>query len=226
MYIARHMTTPAITVLPDTLLPDVREIMNARRFRHIPVVDEQQRLIGIITDRDLRSAYPSSILPEDKRRAILERVSVTEVQSIMTKNILSLGPLATLDDALYFLSKEKIGMLPVVDDEQHVIGVFSVQDLMTAYKKLYGIGERGSALIAVEDDGNPKPLTRIVRLLEEKDIRFSRLTRVHGEDGDKDIIYLRVHTFNINSVRKMLKEIGMSAVAPNLHKILPNLPSL
>ncbi|MCK9296139.1 MAG: CBS domain-containing protein, partial [Desulfobulbaceae bacterium] len=66
MYIARHMTSPALTVSPGTLLPEVREMMNTRKFRHLPVVDEEQRLIGMITDRDLRSAYPSSLLPEDK----------------------------------------------------------------------------------------------------------------------------------------------------------------
>ncbi|MEW6288354.1 MAG: CBS domain-containing protein [Thermodesulfobacteriota bacterium] len=221
MYIARHMTSPALTVSPDTLLPDVREIMNTRRFRHLPVVDEQQRLIGMITDRDLRSAYPSSLLPEDKRLAILEKVAKTEVRSIMSQKIIAITPLSTLDDALYFLSKEKIGMLPVVDEEQHVIGVFSVHDLMMAYKKLYGIGDRGSALIAVEDDGKPKPLTRIVRVLEEREIRFSRLTRVHGEAGEKKIIYLRVHTFNLNVVHKALKEIGMTMMVPDLQEILP-----
>jgi acetoin utilization protein AcuB len=221
MYIARHMTTPALTVSPDALLPEVRNIMNSRHFRHLPVVDEQQRLIGMITDRDLRSAYPSSILSEDKRQAILENVEKTPVRSIMARNLISLTPLATLDDALYLLSKEKIGMLPVIDEEQHVIGVFSVQDLMKAYKKLYGIGDRGSALIAVVDDGNPKPLTRIVRVLEEREIRFSRLTRVHGEEGQKDTIYLRVHTFNLNNVHKALKEIGMVIMVPDLQELLP-----
>lgn len=222
MYIARHMTSPALTVSPGTLLPEVREMMNTRKFRHLPVVDEEQRLIGMITDRDLRSAYPSSLLPEDKRLSILENVARTEVRSIMSQTVIAITPLSTLDDALYFLSKEKIGMLPVVDDEQHVIGVFSVQDLMQAYKKLYGIGERGSALIAVEDDGKPKPLTRIVRVLEEREIRFSRLTRVHGEEGEKKIIYLRVHTFNIGVVHKALKEIGMTVRVPDLQDILPN----
>ena len=221
MYIARHMTTPALTVSPDALLPEVRNIMNSRHFRHLPVVDEQQRLIGMITDRDLRSAYPSSILSEDRRQAILENVEKTPVRAIMARELISLTPLATLDDALYLLSKEKIGMLPVIDEEQHVIGVFSVQDLMKAYKKLYGIGDRGSALIAVVDDGNPKPLTRIVRVLEEREIRFSRLTRVHGEEGQKDTIYLRVHTFNLNNVHKALKEIGMVIMVPDLQELLP-----
>ncbi|MBI5557845.1 MAG: CBS domain-containing protein [Deltaproteobacteria bacterium] len=220
MYIARHMTTSPVTVTPDTLLPEVREIMNSRKFRHLPVVDERKRLIGMITDRDLRSAYPSSLLPEDKRQVILDNVAKTQVRSIMAQKLISLSPLATLDDALYFLSREKVGLLPVVDEEQHILGVFSVQDLMKAYKKLYGIGERGSALIAVEDDGLPKPLTRIVRALEEKEIRFSRLTRVHGEQGEKNIIYLRVHTFNLNGVHKALKEIGMAIIVPDLHDML------
>lgn len=221
MFIARHMTAPAITVTPDTLLPEVHEMFTAHKFRHLPVVDASNRLIGIVTDRDLRSAYPSSVLDETKRQAILAKVVQTSVESIMSREIRSLTPLSTLDDALYFLENNKVGLLPVVDDEQHVIGVFSVEDLMTAYRKLYGVGERGSAFIAVEDDGLPKPLTRIVRILEEREVRFSRLTRIEDNEG-KNIIYLRVHTFNVNAVHKAIQEIGMSIMVPSLKDLLPD----
>ncbi len=217
MYVVRHMTSSPTTVTSETLLPAVHDIFEAQNFRHLPVVDAEEKLIGMITDRDLRSAYPSSIIPEEKRRAILAKVEQTEVQSIMSRNIRSLSPLSTLDDALSFLVREKIGVLPVVDENQHILGVFSVQDLMKAYQQLYGIGERGSAFIAVKDDGKPKPLTRIVRVLEEHEVRFSRLTRVHGEAGDRDIIYLRVQTFNINGVHKMIREIGMDILMPDLN---------
>lgn len=214
MYIARHMITQPLTVTPETLLPDVRALMNNNRFRHLPVVDGEQRLVGMITDRDLRSAYPSSLLPEDKRNAILAELATTRVESVMSTEVVFLTPLSTLDDALHYFSRDKIGLLPVVDDEQRVVGVFSVQDLLSAYKKLYGIGDRGSALIAVADDGRPKPLTRIVRVLEEQNVRFSRLSRVHGENGGNDIIYLRVHTFNLSAVHRALSEIGMHIVPP------------
>ncbi|MFH1214964.1 MAG: CBS domain-containing protein [Pseudomonadota bacterium] len=216
MYISRHMTTPAATVSPETLLPEVRYILNSNKFRHLPVVDSENRLVGMITDRDLRSAYPSSILPEEKRMTILAEVANTHVGSIMSSDVVFLSPLSTLDDALHYFARDKIGLLPVVDEERYVIGVFSVQDLLKAYKKLYGIGDRGSALIALVDDGNPKPLTRIVRVLEEQNVRFSRLTRAQNEAGDKDIIYLRVHTFNLSNVHKALKEIGMTIVAPEV----------
>lgn len=207
MYIERYMKSPAMTVRPDTLLPEVREIMTSRKFRHLPVVDDDNRLIGMITDRDLRSAYPSSVLEEEKRQAILAEIAQTQVQEIMSRALLYLTPLSTLDDALNFLERDKIGLLPVLDEEKHVLGVFSVQDLMTAYKKLYGIGEKGSSLIAVEEDGQPKPMTRIVKALEEHRISFSRLSRIIRDD--KNIIYLRVRTFNISAVHKAIQEIGM-----------------
>lgn len=219
MYIATHMTSPAVTVSPETYLPEVYDIFKSRRIRHLPVVDSENHLIGMVTDRDLRSAYPSSVLSDSKRQAVLAKVAETRVEAIMSRELLSLDPLSTLDDALYYLAKAKIGLLPVIDEDRHVIGVFSVQDLMKAYEKLYGIGERGSAIVAVEDDGNPKPLTRIVRVLEEREIRFSRLTRVLGGEGT-NIIYLRVHTFNINGVHKALREIGMKIMIPDLKEIL------
>ncbi len=215
MYIVRHMTSSPITVTPETLLPVVHDIFEEYHFRHLPVIDAEKRLIGMVTDRDLRSAYPSSILPEDKRRFILAKVEQTAVQSIMSRDIRSLPSLSTLDDALYLLVRDKVGVLPVVDEQQRILGVFSVQDLMKAYQQIYGIGERGSAFIAVKDDGNPKPLTRIVRVLEDNEIRFSRLTRVHSKDEANDIIYLRVQTFNINGVHKMLNEIGMDILMPD-----------
>ncbi|MCB2180774.1 MAG: CBS domain-containing protein [Desulfobulbaceae bacterium] len=211
MYIERHMITPALTVKPDTLLPEVKEILTSHKFRHLPVVDHDNRLIGMISDRDIRSAYPSSVLEEEKRRTILDEVSKTKVEDVMGSKIFSLSPLSTLDDALHLLSRGKVGLLPVVDEDRQVIGVFSVQDLMKAYKNLYGIGEKGSFLIALEDDGQPKPLTRIVRVLEEMQISFSRLSRVKGENN-KNIIYLRVQTFNINLIHKAFKEIGMKII--------------
>ncbi len=166
----------------------------------------------MITDRDLRSAYPSSVLEEKKRQVILDEIAQTQVQAIMSKELLSLTPMSTLDDALNFLERDKIGLLPVIDEEKHILGVFSVQDLMTAYKNLYGIGERGSALIAVEDDGQPKPMTRIVKALEEHQISFSRISRI--KQGDKNVIYLRVRTFKLNAVHKTLQEIGMKYMMP------------
>lgn len=217
MFIARYMTTPPRTIAQEMTIPEARGLLQANSFRHLPVVDEDGRLIGMITDRDLRSAYPSSVLASDTIKACLAELEKTPVGTIMSRTFFTVTPCSTLDDALLLLDRERVGALPVVDESGKVVGIFSIRDLTKAYRKLFGLGDRGSAMIVVEDDGNPKPLTRICRVLEEHDIRFTRLIRKDKEsDDDTATIYLRVNTYNLSSVRNALKEAGFKTAIPTV----------
>jgi acetoin utilization protein AcuB len=214
MFITRHMTREPVTISPSTLLPEARDILANGKFRHLPVVDAQGRLLGIVTDRDLRSAMPSSFLSRDTAQVCLAEFGNTLASAIMSPPLFTLGPFSTLDDALLILDREGIGALPVLDEEQRVIGIFSIRDLMAAYRRIFGLGQRGSAMVMVEDDGRRKPLSRIARVLEEHEIRFTRLIRT-GADGEKPGgIYLRVNTMNINAVHHALEEAGFTVVRP------------
>jgi len=216
MFITQHMTRNPVTVSPETLLPAVREILQSGKFRHLPVVDGENHLVGIVTDRDLRSASPSSVLSEERIKACHADFDQTPVSAIMSRAFFTLNPISTLDDALILLDREKIGALPVVDEEQRVIGMFSMRDLMAAYRRLFGLGERGSAMIVVEHDGKRKPLSRIAKVLEEHNIRFTRLIRTEAEAAAPERIYLRVNTYNISAVHQALKEAGFALVLPEL----------
>jgi len=213
MFITEYMTKKPVTVLPDTPLPEVRELLKNKNFRHLPVVDEKGRLLGMVTDRDLRSAYPSSVLSGEKIKAYLVDLEHTPVSAIMTRASFTLTSMSTLDDALILLDREKIGAMPVVDEEERVIGIFSTRDLMAAYRKIFGLGERGSAMIMVSHDGKRKPLSRIAKVLEEHEIRFTRLIRTEAEEGKPGRIFLRVNTFNISAVHKALREAGFTSGA-------------
>ena len=207
MYLVQHMSSPPVTVQADAPIPAVQDILRSRHFRHMPVVDETGHLLGIVTDRDLRSAYPSSFLSDADRKAALDRLAETPVSAIMTCDSVSVPFTGTLDDALFLLDRHRVGALPVVNDKGIVVGMFSIRDLMRAYKKLFGLGERGSALIEIEDDGQPKLLTRIVQALEERKIPFTRLVRTTADEtGTKrGVVYVRVHTYNIHGVREALR---------------------
>ncbi|MCX5864794.1 MAG: CBS domain-containing protein [Deltaproteobacteria bacterium] len=216
MFITQHMTRNPVTVSPETLLPAVRDILQGGKFRHLPVVDGENHLVGIVTDRDLRSASPSSVLSEERIKSCHADFDQTQVSAIMSRAFFTLNPMSTLDDALILLDREKIGALPVVDEEQRVIGMFSMRDLMAAYRRLFGLGERGSAMIVVEHDGKRKPLSRIAKVLEEHNIRFTRLIRTEAEETMPERIYLRVNTYNISAVHQALKEAGFALVLPEL----------
>ncbi len=210
MFITDYMTHNPVTVSPETPLPAVRALLQGGKFRHLPVVAADGRLLGIVTDRDLRSAFPSSVLSEEKARSCLVELDHTPVSAIMTRAAFTLTPMATLDDALILLDREKIGAMPVVDEEERVIGIFTTRDLIAAYRRVFGLGERGSAMIVVRPDGKRKPLSRIARVLEEHEIRFTRLLRTEGKEGEPGSIFLRVNTFNISAVHNALREAGFS----------------
>jgi acetoin utilization protein AcuB len=201
------MVKEPLTATSDMTLPEARRLLNVNRFRHLPVVDRQGQLLGMITDRDLRSAYPSSMLSESERVAAYERIKETTVADIMSVDCIGLTPESTLDDALLLLDRMKVGALPVLEGGQ-VVGIFSSRDLLTAYKELFGVGEKGSVLLGIEDDGEKGLLTRIVNLLEQHDIPFTRLLRFQDvENGNR--IYLRLNTYKIASVVNLLREAGI-----------------
>jgi acetoin utilization protein AcuB len=121
-----------------------------------------------------------------------------------------------------------MGALPVLDDGR-VVGILSSRDLLAAYKELFGIGEKGSVLLAIEDDesgddqgrsksagardggsgdGQSGLMTRIVTLLEQHDIPFTRLLRIYDEENGNRI-YLRLNTYKIAQVVNLLREAGI-----------------
>ncbi|MFA6466135.1 MAG: CBS domain-containing protein, partial [Desulfurivibrionaceae bacterium] len=85
MFITQHMTRNPVTVSPETTLPAVREILQNGKFRHLPVVDGENHLVGIVTDRDLRSASPSSVLPPERLKACHSEFDQTPVSAIMSR---------------------------------------------------------------------------------------------------------------------------------------------
>jgi acetoin utilization protein AcuB len=201
------MTKEPQTATPAMLLPEARHLLNENHFRHLPVVDNDNHLVGMITDRDLRSAFPSSMLTESERLQAYERVEKATVADIMSTECISLTPESTLDDALLLFDRDGVGALPVLEDGR-LVGIFSSRDLLAAYKELFGVGEKGSVLLGIEDDGQIGLIIKIVTLLEQHEIPFTRLLRNHdAENGDR--IYLRVNTYKIASVVNLLREAGI-----------------
>ncbi len=206
MYILRHMTPDPITISPAMLLPEARALLNDYHFRHLPVVDEAGLLVGILTDRDLRSAYPSSVISDSERRLVYESVEKTSVSEVMSTECVTLNTDSTLDDALFLFDRDQPGALPVVSDGR-VVGIFSIRDLNAAYKTLFGVGEKGAVLIGIHDDGSQTIMTKIVTLLEKEKIPFSRVLRIFDKQVG-DTIYIRINTFKIAAVLELLEENG------------------
>lgn len=127
------MTENPLTVEPSDTLDQVEELMEEHRIRQLPVVEDKE-LVGIITDRDVRPFLRDRYLgrPEEQ-----ERVMKTKVVSIMSPKPITLSPNDELREAIELLVEEKVGGIPVVDEEEgSVVGIVTYVDVLRCFLEL------------------------------------------------------------------------------------------
>lgn len=214
MYVRYYMSTQLVTVTPDTLVGDASDLLEEHDIRHLPVVDTDEKLVGMLTDRDIRSAFPSTIVDSDDLQEKLDKVQKIPVSEIMSEKTMVLRTVSTLDDAMLFFEKRTIGALPVLDEMGKVVGILSFKDLMKAWQGLFGLGEKGSFLMALEIDSPDQSLTPLVQALEEYNIPFNRIIRTDGLGKEPPMIYLKVKTYNIISVHNAIEQAGFTVHVP------------
>ena len=216
MFIHYYMTQEPLVIAAEMPISEARELLHRHSFRHLPVVNKDTTLCGMITDRDLRSACPSTLLHENERNRVLAKVRTTPVSAIMAKHFFSLRTNSTLDDALLLFSSHSIGALPVIDESNRVQGIFSLNDMMSAYQNLFGLGEKGSMLVAIQDTGEADLLGRLVSALDNAHISCTRLVRSTATDKRQpNAIYLRVNTYKLSSVHAVIHSLGCTMLAPD-----------
>lgn len=135
MYVRDQMTTPVLTLTPDTPFLDALKLMREHKIRRIPIVNEQGKLAGIVSERDLLHAEPSpaTSLSVWEMNYLLWKLRLGDV---MTKAVITVTPLTKLQDAASLMIKHKIGGLPVVDAEERVVGVITETDIFKTFVAL------------------------------------------------------------------------------------------
>jgi acetoin utilization protein AcuB len=123
------MTRDPLTVTPSETVAQAEELMTENRIRQLPVVNDRT-LVGIITDRDLRSFLSASSLLEPEAR---ERALGSKVSDVMTTNPLTVSPDDNLQDAVEILLEEKIGGIPVVDEAEGLVGIVTYVDVLRCF---------------------------------------------------------------------------------------------
>ncbi len=144
MQVSKRMTGNPVTVSPDTPVSDARVKMKRENIHRLPVIDKNGHLIGIVTEKDILYASPSPATSLDVYE-IHSLMGKLEVHSVMTKDVITVGPDTPLEDAARILADNNIGGLPVVENSI-LVGIITESDLFRVFVELFGAREKGIRL--------------------------------------------------------------------------------
>jgi len=158
MRIEDWMKRPVHHVKPHDSVAHARALLEEHRINQLPVVVNGY-LVGIVTDRDLRDAFPSvaELAGPPARRKPGVSPDLIPVESVMMQNVLTLGPTDTVEEAARLMRRERIGAVPIVEGKR-LVGILTRSDVLDAFAKLAeGVAVPGSA------PGPPAPKHRAAK---------------------------------------------------------------
>lgn len=197
------MTRDLVTLPPEASVAEALTLCRERRIRHIPIVEEG-RLVGIVSDRDLRDASPA--LGDAERASALQEIRLGDV---MTREVSTAVPQDPIENAAQEMYELKIGSLPVVaeEDEEKLLGIVTSSDVMRALVMLAGLPEPGCR-IEVRAPNRAGILAEVAGKIQDLGVDvFSVLSDPDRRSGYRTMIFQLVTT-DPSSVMEGLKLAG------------------
>ena len=179
MAVKDFMTRKVVYISPDTTIAHAADIMRDQKLHRLPVI-ENDKLVGLVTEGTIAEASPSKAtsLSIYEMNYLLNK---TKVKDVMIHNVVTISQYASLEDATYLMLKNKIGILPVVDNEQ-VYGIITDRDIFKAFLEVSGYGEKGVRMRFVTEN-EVGVLSHIIALLVEENLNISNTVNIPRKDG-------------------------------------------
>ncbi len=209
MYIGRIMHTDLITVSPSTSLEDANILIKKKNIDHLLVVNDSGKLVGIISDRDLKQywASPATTLSNHELNYLLQQVLV---EMIMVKAVETVSPDTTIERAALIMQEKDINALPVMDDGE-LVGIITSTDVMGVLLEAIGISEESTRLGVMVGD-SIGTLANVSEILKNNQINIQSLfvwpekevagvsqlvMRIPKNDGQKAVDALKGNGFKV-----------------------------
>ena len=181
MLVQNWMTSEVVSVTPDTSLLKLGKLMRDRKVRRLPVVDDNEHVVGIISDRDVRDASPSKATTLDmyEMHSLLANI---RARDIMTKNPVTISPIDTVEKAAMILLDRKISGLPVVEESGRLVGIISERDVFRALVDISG-ARLGGIQVGIAVDNRKGAMRPVFDLLRARGCRILSVLSSNVDDS-------------------------------------------
>ena len=141
MLVKERMTRNPVFIRPDTAVTDAQALMKREKIHHLPVVDKEEKVVGIVTEKDLLYASPSvaTTLSVYEMTSLLAKLKVDRV---MTREVVTVTEDVPMEEAARIMADRRIGGLPIMRGKA-LVGMITESDLFRIFIELFGARQRG-----------------------------------------------------------------------------------
>jgi acetoin utilization protein AcuB len=209
MLVKERMKHPVITVKPDMPIMDVLNLMKREKIRRTPVVDGHGKLIGIVSEKDILNAGPSTAtsLSVWEINYLLTKI---KVEDVMTKKVVTIHEETPIEEAAFIMASNKIGGMPVTHDDGGIVGIITETDVFKILLEMMGAREPGVRLTALvpEEVG---VLALLSEAIAKEKGNIIALGMFSGDESTNRILTIKVEGLSAEKLQ--------SLVAPFVGKI-------
>lgn len=209
MLVKNWMSSPAVTIKANDSMQRAIELMKAHCIKTLPVM-KNDRLVGIVTDRDLKRASAS----DATSLAVYELLTLltnVKVKKIMTKNPITVGPDFTIEETAKLLRENRISGSPVVNGENRLVGIITKDDLFKVLSSITGVDHRG-ILFAFQVVDRPKSLMELTDIIRKYGAHVVSLYSTYeGVPNGYRNVFIRAYKVNREELDKLREDLQEKA---------------
>ncbi|MBO0960354.1 acetoin utilization AcuB family protein [Neobacillus sp. MM2021_6] len=210
MIVEEIMKTDVATLFPTDTIADAMKVMETRKIRHIPIVNDEGHLVGLVTVAKIQEATPSIFHanehPEDLKKSLA---------TIMEQNIITGHPLDFVEEVAGLFYEHKISCIPIINDRK-LVGIVTETDLLRTMVELTGAHQPGSQ-IEIKVPNLAGVLSDITTVIKRRKANIlSVLVYPDKTDDHFKILVIRVQTMNPTALIQELNQAGHHVLWPNL----------
>jgi acetoin utilization protein AcuB len=193
MIVVERMTRNPVTVTDQTTVEQALEIIQERELRHLPVIDDKDGLVGIVSEKDLLRARGDA-----------------PIAGVMTTDVITVTEYTALEDAARIMADHKISSLPVMRNGR-LVGIITETDLFKVFLELLGAREEGVRLTMLipEEKGMLASLTSEIALMGGNILALGTFM---GEDPTNRAVTVKVAGVPTEKLVAIMEALGMEIV--------------
>jgi len=206
-FIREKIQRNPVTISPDASFFEARNLIHEKGVRHLPVIDKNNRLVGIVTDRDIRKTAPSdaNMLSIQELNYLLGKVKVSSFMTPKEK-LITITPDTLIEEAVQLMHDHKIGCLPVLEGGK-LYGIFTETDALDQLADVFGLKQKGTRLtVALED--KPGTMLGVFEVFKKHNVNVTSLVSPSFMVEGKRVAAIRIRTEKYEPIVKDLEKAG------------------